>query len=160
MLALQRTFAGVSRPAALVRTPLSIQAAHKKGAGSTKNGRDSNSQRRGVKVLGGQHVKAGGIIIRQVGSTVSGAPGSPARRGAARRPRQRVARTKRWRMEEPRSLGRQHWQWRARERRCSIPGRPRARSRAQRPRPWPLRGCISAPRCWAASLLPRGCPAP
>lgn len=53
------------RPAA----PLTIEAAHKKGAGSTKNGRDSNSQRRGVKVFGDQSVKAGGIIIRQVGNT-------------------------------------------------------------------------------------------
>lgn len=42
--------------------------AHKKGAGSTKNGRDSNSKRRGVKVYGDQPVKAGGIIIRQVGT--------------------------------------------------------------------------------------------
>ena len=40
------------------------------GGGSTKNGRGSNSQRRGVKVYGGQPVKAGGIIVRQVGSTV------------------------------------------------------------------------------------------
>lgn len=42
--------------------------AHKKGAGSTKNGRDSNAQRLGVKVYGGQTVKAGSIIIRQRGS--------------------------------------------------------------------------------------------
>jgi large subunit ribosomal protein L27 len=41
--------------------------AHKKGAGSTKNGRDSNSKRLGVKVYGNQAVKAGGIIIRQRG---------------------------------------------------------------------------------------------
>jgi large subunit ribosomal protein L27 len=44
--------------------------AHKKGAGSTKNGRDSNSQRLGVKVYGNQPVKAGGIVIRQRGLTV------------------------------------------------------------------------------------------
>ena len=44
--------------------------AHKKGAGSTKNGRDSNSQRLGVKVYGNQPVKAGGIIIRQRGLSV------------------------------------------------------------------------------------------
>ena len=44
--------------------------AHKKGAGSTRNGRDSNSQRRGVKVYGGEHIRAGGIIVRQVGSTI------------------------------------------------------------------------------------------
>ena len=43
--------------------------AHKKGAGSTKNGRDSNSQRLGVKVYGNQPVKAGGIVVRQRGLT-------------------------------------------------------------------------------------------
>ena len=42
--------------------------AHKKGQGSTRNGRDSNPQFRGVKVYGGQRVKAGSIIIRQVGT--------------------------------------------------------------------------------------------
>jgi ribosomal protein L27 len=52
-------------------TTVSIEAAHKKGAGSTKNGRDSESKRRGVKVYGGQPVRAGGIIFRQTGSTVS-----------------------------------------------------------------------------------------
>jgi|TARA_B110000977_G_C10999017_1_gene463055 large subunit ribosomal protein L27 len=41
--------------------------AHKKGSGSTKNGRDSNSQRLGVKVYGNQPVKAGGIVVRQRG---------------------------------------------------------------------------------------------
>lgn len=50
--------------------PTTIEAAHKKGAGSTKNGRDSNSKRRGVKVYGGQPVPAGGIIIRQLGTKV------------------------------------------------------------------------------------------
>lgn len=45
--------------------------AHKKGAGSTRNGRDSNAQRRGVKVYGGEVVRAGNIIIRQVGETIS-----------------------------------------------------------------------------------------
>mmetsp|Transcript_35655 Transcript_35655/g.42964 ORF Transcript_35655/g.42964 Transcript_35655/m.42964 type:complete len:133 (+) Transcript_35655:74-472(+) len=49
--------------------PLVIEAAHKKGAGSTKNGRDSNAKRLGVKVYGDQRVKAGGIIIRQRGNT-------------------------------------------------------------------------------------------
>ena len=43
--------------------------AHKKGAGSTKNGRDSNAQRLGVKVFGNQCVKAGNIIVRQRGLT-------------------------------------------------------------------------------------------
>lgn len=42
--------------------------AHKKGQGSTKNGRDSNSQRRGVKVFGGENVITGNIIVRQVGN--------------------------------------------------------------------------------------------
>ena len=43
--------------------------AHKKGSGSTKNGRDSNSQRLGGKVYGNQPVKAGGIVVRQRGLT-------------------------------------------------------------------------------------------
>lgn len=43
--------------------------AHKKGAGSTKNGRDSNSKRLGVKVYGNQKVSAGSIIVRQRGLT-------------------------------------------------------------------------------------------
>ena len=42
--------------------------AHKKGQGSTRNGRDSNPQYRGVKVYGGQFVQAGGIIVRQRGT--------------------------------------------------------------------------------------------
>jgi large subunit ribosomal protein L27 len=42
--------------------------AHKKAAGSSRNGRDSNPQYRGVKVYGGQRVTAGSIIVRQVGS--------------------------------------------------------------------------------------------
>jgi len=42
--------------------------AHKKGGGSSKNGRDSNSQRRGVKKFGGEFVKAGNIIVRQCGT--------------------------------------------------------------------------------------------
>jgi len=42
--------------------------AHKKGVGSSKNGRDSNGQRRGVKVYGGQAVPAGSIIVRQRGT--------------------------------------------------------------------------------------------
>ena len=43
--------------------------AHKKGQGSVRNGRESNSQRLGVKVFGGQSVLAGGIIIRQRGTS-------------------------------------------------------------------------------------------
>jgi len=42
--------------------------AHKKGQGSTRNGRDSNAQRRGVKRFGGQAVTAGSILVRQVGT--------------------------------------------------------------------------------------------
>ncbi len=42
--------------------------AHKKGGGSSKNGRDSNSQRLGIKRFGGQVVKAGEIIVRQRGT--------------------------------------------------------------------------------------------
>jgi len=42
--------------------------AHKKGQGSTKNGRDSNPQHRGVKRYGGQAVTSGTIIVRQVGT--------------------------------------------------------------------------------------------
>ena len=42
--------------------------AHKKGQGTSKNGRDSNAQRRGVKRFGGQAVTAGSIIVRQVGN--------------------------------------------------------------------------------------------
>jgi|TARA_B110000967_G_scaffold88901_1_gene91489 large subunit ribosomal protein L27 len=44
--------------------------AHKKGAGSTKNGRDSNANRLGVKKYGGESVKAGNIIVRQRGMTI------------------------------------------------------------------------------------------
>ena len=42
--------------------------AHKKGAGSSRNGRESHSQRLGIKLFGGQEVKAGGIIVRQRGT--------------------------------------------------------------------------------------------
>jgi len=42
--------------------------AHKKGVGSTRNGRDSQSQRLGVKMYGGQTVKAGNILVRQRGT--------------------------------------------------------------------------------------------
>ena len=47
--------------------------AHKKGGGSTRNGRGSNEQFRGVKVYGGEQINAGGIIVRHVGMTL--APG-------------------------------------------------------------------------------------
>jgi large subunit ribosomal protein L27 len=42
--------------------------AHKKGQGSSRNGRDSNAQRRGVKKFGGENVRAGNILVRQVGT--------------------------------------------------------------------------------------------
>jgi len=44
--------------------------AHKKGGGSSKNGRDSNAQRLGVKVYGGQSVTAGAILVRQRGTKI------------------------------------------------------------------------------------------
>jgi large subunit ribosomal protein L27 len=44
--------------------------AHKKAGGSSRNGRDSQGQRRGVKCYGGQQVRAGNIIVRQVGTKV------------------------------------------------------------------------------------------
>ncbi|MFO7964471.1 MAG: 50S ribosomal protein L27 [Desulfobacterales bacterium] len=44
--------------------------AHKKAGGSSKNGRDSNAQRRGVKRFGGQSVKAGNILVRQLGTVI------------------------------------------------------------------------------------------
>lgn len=48
--------------------------AHKKGQGSTRNGRDSQGQRRGVKVYGGEQARAGNILVRQVGTKIH--PGS------------------------------------------------------------------------------------
>jgi large subunit ribosomal protein L27 len=44
--------------------------AHKKGQGSSRNGRDSQGQRRGIKVFAGQVVNAGSILVRQVGTRV------------------------------------------------------------------------------------------
>ena len=44
--------------------------AHKKGQGSTRNGRDSNAQRRGVKRFDGQFVRAGNILVRQCGTRI------------------------------------------------------------------------------------------
>ncbi|CAI5973023.1 unnamed protein product [Closterium sp. NIES-65] len=69
---------GAALPAASARVsfapttrsaPLTIEAAHKKGSGSTKNGRDSKAKRLGVKVYGDQPAKAGSIIVRQRGTT-------------------------------------------------------------------------------------------
>jgi large subunit ribosomal protein L27 len=53
--------------------------AHKKGTGSTRNGRDSNSKRLGVKRYGGQVVRAGNILVRQRGTKVH--PGNNVGRG-------------------------------------------------------------------------------
>ena len=53
--------------------------AHKKGQGSSRNGRDSQGQRRGVKVYGGEIAKAGNILVRQVGTRVH--PGRNVGRG-------------------------------------------------------------------------------
>ncbi len=53
--------------------------AHKKGQGSSRNGRDSNPSYRGVKAYGGQFVKAGSIIVRQCGTPFK--PGMNVRRG-------------------------------------------------------------------------------
>ena len=50
--------------------------AHKKGLGSSKNGRDSNAQRLGVKVFGGQLVPGGSIIVRQKGTEFHPGPGA------------------------------------------------------------------------------------
>ena len=44
--------------------------AHKKAGGSSRNGRDSNGQRRGVKRYGGQRVRAGNILVRQLGTKI------------------------------------------------------------------------------------------
>ena len=49
--------------------------AHKKGQGSSRNGRDSNGQRRGVKVYGGELVLPGSIILRQLGTKFHAGPG-------------------------------------------------------------------------------------
>lgn len=54
--------------------------AHKKGQGSSRNGRESNSQRLGVKVYGGSLIKAGGIIVRQRGTRFQ--PGRNVGRGS------------------------------------------------------------------------------
>ena len=48
--------------------------AHKKGQGSTRNGRDSQGQRRGVKVYAGEHARVGNILVRQVGTRIHPGP--------------------------------------------------------------------------------------
>ena len=53
--------------------------AHKKGLGSSKNGRDSESKRLGVKIFAGQQVKAGMIIVRQRGTRFRPGPGCGSR---------------------------------------------------------------------------------
>jgi large subunit ribosomal protein L27 len=57
-----------------------LSMAHKKGTGSTRNGRDSNSKRLGVKAYGGEAVSAGSILIRQRGTSVL--PGTNVGRGS------------------------------------------------------------------------------
>jgi large subunit ribosomal protein L27 len=54
--------------------------AHKKGQGSSRNGRDSNPQYRGVKVFAGQHVLPGNVLVRQVGTRIH--PGRHVRMGS------------------------------------------------------------------------------
>lgn len=54
--------------------------AHKKGGGSTRNGRDSNAQRLGVKKFGGEQVRAGNILVRQRGTKIH--PGVNVARGS------------------------------------------------------------------------------
>ncbi|HVB77482.1 MAG TPA: 50S ribosomal protein L27 [Candidatus Nitrosotalea sp.] len=49
--------------------------AHKKGGGSSRNGRDSNAQRLGVKVYGGESVNAGQILVRQRGTVITAGSG-------------------------------------------------------------------------------------
>ncbi|XP_052139996.1 50S ribosomal protein L27, chloroplastic [Oryza glaberrima] len=61
---------GMGVPMTMPVRRLTIQMAHKKGAGSTKNGRDSPGQRLGVKIYGDQVAKPGAIIIRQRGTRV------------------------------------------------------------------------------------------
>lgn len=48
--------------------------AHKKGQGSSRNGRDSNGQRRGIKMYGGERARAGNILVRQVGTRIHPGP--------------------------------------------------------------------------------------
>ena len=49
--------------------------AHKKGQGSSRNGRDSNAQRRGVKRFGGEQVRSGNILVRQLGTVFKAGQG-------------------------------------------------------------------------------------
>jgi large subunit ribosomal protein L27 len=60
--------AGVFRAAGEPIREETTVMAHKKGQGSSRNGRDSNPQRRGVKRFGGQRVRAGNILVRQCGT--------------------------------------------------------------------------------------------
>ncbi|HXJ35160.1 MAG TPA: 50S ribosomal protein L27 [Candidatus Eisenbacteria bacterium] len=48
--------------------------AHKKGQGSSRNGRDSQGQRRGIKMYGGERAQAGNILVRQVGTRIHPGP--------------------------------------------------------------------------------------
>ena len=59
---------------------ISEAMAHKKGQGSSRNGRDSNGQRRGIKKFGGEAVRAGNILVRQRGTKIH--PGDNVGRGS------------------------------------------------------------------------------
>ena len=92
-----------------------VEAAHKKGTGSTKNGRDSNPQYLGVKKYGGEVVSTGNIIIRQRGNKVRPHPPRDVPRAKTLKP----CEGKRWRFYPLRRRSR---------------GRPRAPARSPRPR--------------------------
>ena len=73
--------------------------AHKKGVGSSKNGRESESKRLGVKIFGGQFAKAGNIIVRQRGTVHN--PGENMGRARACRPRTSKVQSPRVRVPTP-----------------------------------------------------------
>jgi large subunit ribosomal protein L27 len=78
--------AGAQRPApSAAAGPLLIECAHKKGAGSVKNGQDSESKRLGVKIYGDQPAANGNIILRQRGTVVRPCPPAPLAGCAGRR---------------------------------------------------------------------------
>ena len=117
--------------------------AHKKGLGSSRNGRDSNSKRLGVKIFAGQEVKAGNIIVRQRGTRFRPGPGTQIGRDdtifAVRAGHRRVPPQRR----EALHLGRR---------------RPKSSSPSSRPR---RRGCFMiapASRCWRGAAATVGSP--
>jgi large subunit ribosomal protein L27 len=70
---LRRRAAGRHKPNC--SNELGVEMAHKKGQGSSRNGRDSNAQRRGVKRFGGERVRAGNILVRQLGTVFQAGQG-------------------------------------------------------------------------------------